>query len=69
MDWRSYEELGVNQIPTVHEGPTVRAMEAKGMETDLGSLNRMIVNLIRCYKMQKNFCGKQYFKKVSFRKK
>lgn len=42
VDWQSYEILGMDVIPTVHEGPTVRAMEAKGIETALGSLNRMI---------------------------
>ncbi len=28
--------------PTVHEGVTVRAMEAKGIRTDKGDLNRWI---------------------------
>jgi hypothetical protein len=45
VDWRSYEKLGVDMIPTVHEGPTVRAMETKGIETTLGSLNRLIRRL------------------------
>ena len=31
IDHRSYERQGVEQIPTQHEGPTVRAMEAKGI--------------------------------------
>ena len=31
IDHRSYERQGVEQIPTQHEGPTVRAMEAKCM--------------------------------------
>ena len=30
------------QIPTQHEGPTVRAMEARGIRTDKGNLNRFI---------------------------
>ncbi len=38
IDHRSYERQGVEQIPTVHEGPTVRAMEAKGIRTDKGDL-------------------------------
>ena len=42
IDHRSYERLGVEQIPTQHEGPTVRAMEAKGIRTDKGDLNRWI---------------------------
>ncbi len=32
----------VEQIPTQHEGPTVRAMEAKGIRTNKGDLNRVI---------------------------
>ena len=42
IDRRSYERQGVEQIPTQHEGPTVRAMEAKGICTDKGDLNRWI---------------------------
>ena len=40
IDHRSYERQGVEQIPTQHEGPTVRAMEAKGIRTNKGDLNR-----------------------------
>ena len=42
IDHRSFERQGVEQIPTQHEGPTVRAMEAKGIRTDKGDLNRFI---------------------------
>ena len=42
IDHRSYERQGVDQLPTVHEGVTVRAMEAKGIRTDKGDLNRFI---------------------------
>ena len=35
IDHRSYERQGIEQIPTVHEGPSVRAMEAKGIRTDI----------------------------------
>ena len=42
VDDRSYMDLGIGQIPTIHEGPNVRAMEAKGIQTALGNLNRMI---------------------------
>ena len=31
IDHRSFARQGVEQIPTQHEGPTVRAMEAKGI--------------------------------------
>lgn len=39
---KSYERQGVEQIPTVHMGPAVAHMEAKGIETDIGNLNREI---------------------------
>lgn len=42
IDHRSYERQGVEQLPTVHEGPTVKAMEQKGICTDKGDLNRWI---------------------------
>ena len=42
IDHRSFERQGVEQIPTRHEGPTVRAMEAKRIRTDKGDLNRWI---------------------------
>lgn len=42
IDHRSYERQGVDQIPTVHEGPAVRQMEAKGIRTDKGDHNRFI---------------------------
>ena len=42
IDHRSFVRQGVEQIPTQHEGPTVRAMEAKGIRTDKGDLNRFI---------------------------
>ena len=42
IDHRSYERQGVGQLPTVHEGPTVKAMEQKGIRTDKGGLNRWI---------------------------
>ena len=42
IDHRSFERQGVEQLPTQHEGPTVRAMEAKGIRTDKGDFNRWI---------------------------
>lgn len=39
---RSYARQGIEQIPTIHEGTAVRQMEAKGIVTDKGSLNRLI---------------------------
>ena len=42
IDHRSYERQGVDLLPTVHEGPTVRAMERKGIATGKGEFNRWI---------------------------
>ncbi len=42
IDHRSYERQGIEQLPTVHEGPAVRQMEARGIRTDKGELNRWI---------------------------
>ena len=42
IDHRSFARQGVEQIPTQHEGPTVRVMEAKGIRTDKGDFNRFI---------------------------
>ena len=42
IDHRSYERQGVELLPTVHEGPTVRAMEKCGIQTEKGNLNRWI---------------------------
>lgn len=39
---RSYEAQGIDQIPTVHMGPAVTAMERRGIKTDIGNLNREI---------------------------
>ena len=43
IDHRSYERQGLDLIPTIHEGPTVRQMEASGIKTDKGELNRWIM--------------------------
>lgn len=42
VDHRSYEEQGIEKIPTKHEGYIVRAMERRGIETDRGNENREI---------------------------
>lgn len=42
IDHRSYERQGVEQLPTVHEGLTVKAMEQRGIRTDKDDLNRWI---------------------------
>ena len=42
IDHRSYERQGVDLLPTVHEGVAIRQMEAMGIATDKGDLNRWI---------------------------
>ena len=42
IDHRSYERQGVDLLPTIHEGPTVRAMEHKGITTEKGEFNRWV---------------------------
>ena len=42
IDHRSYERQGMDILPTIHEGPSVRQMEAKGIRTDKGEFNRWI---------------------------
>ena len=42
IDHRSYERQGIDLLPTIHEGPAVRQMEAKGICTDKGDFNRWI---------------------------
>lgn len=42
IDHRSYERQGLALLPTVHEGVAVRQMEARGITTNKGDLNRWI---------------------------
>lgn len=42
IDHRSYQDRGMEETPTIHEGPTVRAMKDKGIQTNVGNLNRWI---------------------------
>ena len=42
IDHRSYERQCIDLLPTIHEGPSVRQMEAKGIRTDKGEFNRWI---------------------------
>lgn len=42
IDHRSYAESGMELIPQIHEGPAVRQMEAKGIKTEKGEVNREI---------------------------
>ena len=42
VDMRSYERQGLDVLPTVHMGAAVSALERKGIETNIGNLNRDI---------------------------
>ena len=42
IDHRSYEAQGIEQIPTVHEGPLVQKMEQRGVHTTKADLNHWI---------------------------
>ena len=42
VDLRSYERQGLDIIPTVHEGAAVQQMEKRGIQTNIGNLNREI---------------------------
>ena len=42
IDHRSLMARGIDRQPTIHEGPAVRRMEARGVKTDRGDKNRDI---------------------------
>ena len=42
IDHRSNERRGLEELPTIHEGPAVRQMESRGIITEKGELNRWI---------------------------
>ena len=45
IDHRSYAEQGIERLPGVHLGPTVAAMEARGIETERGAEARRRVQV------------------------
>ena len=47
IDMRSFKRQGIDRIPTVHMGPAVAALEKRGIQTDIGDLNREIKNTNR----------------------
>ena len=42
VDFRSYARQRLTIVPTVHEGAAVRQMEKRGIQTNIGNLNREI---------------------------
>lgn len=53
VDHRSLVDQGIDREPGRHLGPTAYSMEAKGIETDRGSLNRSIKHLNRSKWLEK----------------
>ena len=49
IDHRSFAARGIDREPSVHEGPSVREMEARGIRTERGGRNRAAAerNLLR----------------------
>src|SRR5262249_50205761 len=43
VDHRSFEDRGIKEPPTIHEGPKVTALERAGIRTDRGDINREIM--------------------------
>ena len=65
IDHRSYVRQGRDLIPTVHEGANVRQMEAKGIRTEKGELNRWIKADV--YKRQVEISDLAEYKNISSR--
>lgn len=42
VDHRSNIDRGIDELPTIHEGPAVREMEKRGIRTELGEWNRYV---------------------------
>ena len=50
IDNRSYADQGIEKLAQVHEGPSVRQMEQRGIATRKGSLNRWINEINRMHR-------------------
>ena len=55
IDHRSNAERGLEELPTIHEGPAVRAMEKKGIRTEKGEWNRYIKSINRAIRKLLSF--------------
>jgi len=44
VDMRSFERQGNPHAPQIHLGPEATAMERRGIKTELGNLNRQVIN-------------------------
>ena len=47
VDHRSLADQGLDRLPTIHEGPNVREMEARGIPTERGDWNRAVAEYER----------------------
>ena len=56
VDLRSYARQGLDIVPTVHEGAAVRQMEKRGIQTNIGNLNREIRAANRLMKSIRQLC-------------
>ena len=62
VDHRSYKDQGIDKVATKHEGHVVRAMESRGIETDIGNYNRQIADknkMLELVERQLNIYEKQ----------
>ena len=57
VDLRSYARQGLDVVPTVHEGAAVRQMEKRGIQTNIGNLNREIRAANRLMKSIRQLMG------------
>ena len=57
-DLRSYARQGIDRIPTVHMGQAAQHLEQKGIQTDIGDLNRTIVKTNRLLQALRNAVAK-----------
>ena len=53
----SFETRGIDRLPTIHEGPNVRAMEAKGIVTERGEYNRWVKKINQSLKLIHEYLG------------
>ena len=62
VDHRSYKDQGIDKVATKHEGHVVRAMESRGIETDIGNYNRQVADknkMLELVERQLNIYEKQ----------
>lgn len=70
IDHRSLEAQGSDRLPTVHEGPHVRQMESRGIQTDRGDLNRAVAEYnglvvsLEAYRKEKDALAKETAQKA-----